>query len=125
MIRPSTILWACAVVVVGYAMFQMKYEVMQQEDQLARLNREIATDREAVRVLDAEWSFLSQPARLDELAKRYLNLVPIGPKQLGSIDAIPLRVPQAAPVFSAPAPAVAAPAPAAARLADLKTSAPQ
>jgi hypothetical protein len=113
MIRPSTILWACAVVAVGYAMFQMKYEVMQQEDRLARINREIASDREAVRVLNADWSFLSQPARLDELAKRYLDLVPIGTKQLGSIDAIPLRMPE---------PAIASAAEAAPP-ADLKTSA--
>jgi hypothetical protein len=117
MIRPSTILWGCAVVVVGYAMFQMKYEVMQQEDRLARLDREIASDREAVRVLNAEWNYLSQPARLDELAKRYLDLVPIGPKQLGSIDAIPLRVPEGAAAISAE------PTSAPARVADLKTSA--
>ncbi len=115
MIRPSTILWASAVIVVGYAMFQVKYEVMQQEDRLARLDREISSDREAVRVLNAEWSFLTQPARLDALARRYLDLVPIGTKQLGSIDAIPLRAPEAAPASAA----LAAPA----RLADLKTSA--
>ncbi|HUK60862.1 MAG TPA: hypothetical protein VLV50_16660 [Stellaceae bacterium] len=117
MIRPSTILWGCAVVAVGYAMFQMKYEVMQQEDRLARLNHDIASDREAVRVLNAEWNYLSQPARLDELAKRYLTLVPIGPKQLIDIAAIPLRVPEG----TAGASAASSPAPA--RMADLKTSA--
>jgi hypothetical protein len=118
MIRASTILWACAVILVGYAMFQMKYEVMQQEARLARLNHEIADDREAVRVLNAEWSFLTQPARLDELARRYLNLVPIGTKELGSIDAIPLRTPAPAAATSVPAPSAAS-----ARFADLKTSA--
>jgi hypothetical protein len=91
MIRPSTLLWASAVVVVGYAMFQVKYEVMHQETQLARLKHETVSDREAVRVLTAEWSFLNQPARLDELSRRYLDLVPIGTKELGSIAAIPLR----------------------------------
>jgi hypothetical protein len=91
MIRPSTALWASAVIVVGYAMFQVKYEVIQQEDQLARINRQIADSREATRVLNAEWSFLTQPTRLSELSKRYLNLVPIGNAQLGAIDAIPLR----------------------------------
>ncbi len=117
MIRPSTILWSCAVVACGYAMFQMKYEVMQQEDRLARLDREIASDREAVRVLNAEWNYLSQPARLDDLAKRYLNLVPIGAKQLGNIDAIPLRTPAGAAATSA------VPVPVPARVADLKASA--
>ena len=59
MIRPSTALWAAAVIGVGYILFQVKYEVQQQEDELARLDRQIADSREAVRVLDAEWSFLN------------------------------------------------------------------
>jgi hypothetical protein len=95
MIRPSTALFAAAVILVGYAMFQVKYEVQQQEETLTRLNRQIGDSREAVRVLDAEWSFLTQPARLAELAKRYLALTPIGVAQLGTIAAIPLRNPEA------------------------------
>jgi hypothetical protein len=91
MIRPSTVFWSAAVILVGYALFQVKYEVMQQESELARVTKKIAESREAVRVLNAEWSFLNQPARLSELAKRHLSLVPIGTAQLGSIAAIPLR----------------------------------
>jgi cell division protein FtsL len=104
MIRASTILWLAAVILVGYAMFQVKYEVVQQETQLDRLNRQIADGREAIRVLNAEWNFLSQPSRLNELAKRYLHLVPIGTAQLLSgIDALPMR--PAAPQQAAAAPA--------------------
>jgi len=99
-IRASTILWLAAVILIGYAMFQVKYEVVQQEEQLARLNRQIADGREAIRVLNAEWNFLNQPERLNELAKRHLTLVPIGTAQLlPSIDALPMRqaaAPQAA-----------------------------
>jgi len=104
MIRPGTILWALCVVLVSYALFQMKYEVMRQETRLAALDKQITESREAVRVLNAEWSYLNQPSRLDELRKRYLTLVPIGTAQLGSIAAIPLRD------GSAPAPAPASPA---------------
>ena len=127
MIRPASVLWAAAVVIVGYAMFQVKYEVMQQEDQLARLNRQIADSREAVRVLNAEWSFLTQPTRLAELAKRYLALTPIGTAQLGTIAAIPLRNP---PAQAAPAPPTpetgrpAAPQPATGVRAELATFKP-
>lgn len=125
MIRPSTALWAAAVVVVGYAMFQVKYEVMQQEGQLARINRQIADSREATRVLEAEWSFLTQPARLSALSKRYLTLVPIETQQLGSIAAIPLRQAPEAAAPAVPAPA-APPLPAirpGAQLAHFETSA--
>jgi hypothetical protein len=123
MIRPSTALWAACVVLVGYALFQVKYEVMAQEDELAHLNRQIGESHEAVRVLNAEWSFLTQPARLSELAKRHLNLVPIGTAQLGSIAAIPLRnAAEPAPPPAAAAPPASA-APAKAQLATFKPSA--
>jgi hypothetical protein len=123
MIRPSTALWAAAVIVVGYAMFQVKYEVMQQEEQLARINQKISDNREAIRVLNAEWSFLTQPTRLGALSKRYLTLLPIGTAQLGSIDAIPLRM---APQADAPPPAeplpTQRPSPPGAKLAHFETS---
>jgi hypothetical protein len=91
MIRMSTILWALLVTVSGYAMFQVKYEVMQLEDKIVRINRSIAASQESVRVLNAEWSFLNQPNRLDQLAKRYLSLGPINTAQIGRVDALPRR----------------------------------
>jgi len=127
MIRPGTVLWALCVALVSYALFQMKYEVMGQEDQLAALDKKIVASREAVRVLNAEWSYLTQPSRLDDLRKRHLALVPIGTAQLGSIAAIPLRgAAPAAPVAS-PAPSASMPpasaAPAKPQLAALKPGA--
>jgi cell division protein FtsL len=102
MIRPATAFWAAAVIGIGYVMFQMKYEVMHQEDQLARVNHQIAETREAIRVLKAEWSFLSRPSRLSALSQRYLHLVPIETAELGAIDTIPLRDPP--PPLPAPKP---------------------
>jgi hypothetical protein len=96
MIRPSTWLSASAVILVGYAMFQVKNEVIQQEATLARTNQQLADSRDTVRNLNAEWSFLTRPERLDELAQRHLELVPIGTKQLGAIADIPLRTPEPA-----------------------------
>lgn len=108
MIRLSTILWTLLVALSGYAMFQVKYEVVKLEDRLARVNRQIAQSHEAIHVLNAEWSFLNQPARLDQLAKRYLALQPIGTKQMGRIDALPER-PDAPPAALTAAPPSIAP----------------
>ena len=85
MIRPSTLFWGLLVAASGYAMFQVKYEVAQLEDELGRVNRQIGNGREAIRVLNAEWSYLNQPSRLDQLAKRYLNLGPIQTSQIGRL----------------------------------------
>lgn len=91
MIRPSTIIWLFLVVAVGYAMFQVKYEVMAQEDTLARINKDIADTREQIRVTDAEWSYLTRPDRLRNLSARYLNLVPMSAAQISELSAIPER----------------------------------
>lgn len=91
MLRLSTWLWLAVVGAVGYGMFQVKYEVMLLEDELGRVNRGIDADRDQLRVLNAEWSFLNQPARLDQLRQRFLALKPITRTELGSLDQVPFR----------------------------------
>jgi cell division protein FtsL len=91
MIRPGTVIWLLLVIAVGYAMFQVKYEVMQQEEMLTRINREITETRDQIRVLDAEWSYLTQPNRLKRLATRYLDLAPISSTQILALTAVPDR----------------------------------
>lgn len=114
MIRLSTVVWLALVAVIGFAMFKVKYEVMSLEDQLARLNRSIAADQDALHVLKAEWSYLSQPSRLNDLNQRFLGLAPMATSQLAQMDRlaqIPFRNVEEPAVAGAAAPA---PSPAAA-----------
>lgn len=103
MIRPGTVVWFLIVVVVGYAMFQVKYEVMQQEQTLASLNKQIADDREQIRVLDAEWSYLTRPSRLEQLAGRFLHLSSINATQIVDLSAVPERADASPTATTAPA----------------------
>ena len=91
MIRPATALWLVLVACVGFGMFEVKYAVMDLEDTLAKTNRAIVTDQDAIHVLKAEWSYLSQPSRLEELSHRFLDLAPMSTAQLGQIDTIRMR----------------------------------
>lgn len=98
MIRLSTILWTLAVVIAGYAMFQVKFQVARLDDQLARLDRQIAATREETRVLAAEWTLLDDPQRLDRLNAAFLKLQPVAPAQIvtpAQLDQLPLRNPPA------------------------------
>src|SRR5260221_10192608 len=112
MIRLSTALWLVLVAFVGFGMFKVKYEVMDLEDALARANRAILADQDAIHVLKAEWAFLGQPSRLADLSKRYLDLAPLGAAQLGQIATLPLRA-SAVPLADsgAPLPLTAPPVP--------------
>jgi hypothetical protein len=112
MIRPGTIVWFCLVVAVGYAMFQVKYEVMQQEQTLAGINKQITVDREQIRVLDAEWTYLTRPARLQQLSDRFLHLQGMSSAQIIDLSAVPTRDNASTPLI-ADVPAVAAASPAA------------
>ena len=91
MIRPGTIVWFCIVIAVGYAMFQVKYEVMRQEQTLATINRQIAEDREQIRVLNAEWSYLIRPNRIAQLAGRFLHLSDMSSAQIVPLGDVPFR----------------------------------
>jgi len=91
MFRLATWGWLAVVGIAGFATFEVKYQVAQVDDELGRVNRQIDADRDQLRVLSAEWSYLTQLSRLDQLRQRHLTLVPVTRAQLGSLDQIPFR----------------------------------
>lgn len=91
MIRASAILWGMLALGVGTGLFVLKFEVQALEDKLTRLNAEIRRDRAAVHVLEAEWSYLNDPARLRSQAERLLGMAPFAPSQVNTIAQLPLR----------------------------------
>jgi hypothetical protein len=83
--------------------------VKNQEDQLAQLNRDIASEQDRIRVLTAEWHTLKTPGRLETLTQRHLtDLHPANPKQVATLASLLDPLPAAA----APAPVAEVIAPA-------------
>ncbi|EDP64767.1 Periplasmic protein TonB [alpha proteobacterium BAL199] len=91
--RRSTILWFLIATCLGVALFLVKHEVQRREEQLAQLHRQILSSQEAIHVLEAEWSYLNRPDRLEALVRRHLDLVPLDNQRLGSIELLPMRLP--------------------------------
>ncbi len=89
--RHTTALALLLAGILSLALFSVKYQVQDLEQELDALNRSIAADRQAIHVLNAEWSHLNNPDRLRVLSDRYLGLTPIEPEQLGAIDLLPMR----------------------------------
>jgi hypothetical protein len=93
-IRVGTLFWLVLVSATGFAMFGVKYQVQALEDELARTNRATATEEHELRVLDAEWAYLTRPETLEAMNRQFLSLGPIATKQLHTTAAdIPLRPP--------------------------------
>lgn len=74
---------------VSAGLYHVKYSVDRMERQGLSLKAKIADEHEAIRILDAEWSGLNRPERLQELSKRYLELAPVEVVQVVSFAAIP------------------------------------
>ena len=74
------------------AMFHITFEVEKLEAGLGLLNRQIAEEQESIHVLQAEWSYLNRPQRLEELSRELLpNLAPVRADQFVSIGGLPIR----------------------------------
>lgn len=74
--------------------FKVKYDSELAVERVARLERRLQLEREAIDILKADWSLLTSPGRLEKLAERYrdeLHLEAVKPEQVGSLDEIPDR----------------------------------
>jgi cell division protein FtsL len=84
-------IWMVLALISAVAAFTLKYEVRDLAEQLASLEHQISESRETSHVLRAEWSYLSRPERLAELAERHLDLAPMDVGQMGQLIEVPLR----------------------------------
>jgi len=73
MIRLSYAIWLGAAAVAATVLFQVKDRVQDMEGQLLTVQRGIQSDREAIHVLKAEWSYLNRPGQIEDLARRHLG----------------------------------------------------
>ena len=91
MIRITTLLWIVLLVVAGGTVMNVSYQVRKVERHLDELARNTQQERDAIRILNAEWDTLNDPHRIDELAKRHLSLQPTPIARVVTLDAIPLK----------------------------------
>lgn len=77
--------------------YKTKHEAESQFDLLHKTESQIRYEEDTISLLKADWSLLTQPARLQRLTESYaaeLNLGPVEPEQIVTLDAIPQRPPE-------------------------------
>lgn len=84
--RITLLVWMLILGVSASALFYVKYSVQNLKRDLAETQRQLLADKEAMHVLEAEWSYLNQPDRLKTLAEKYLKLQPIEVAQIRQLD---------------------------------------
>lgn len=86
----AALVWVSLCVASGFALFSIAFAVEDLESKLATINRDIERERESLHVLQAEWTYLNRPDRIEDLARQLLpQLAPPVIEQIVSIDEIP------------------------------------
>ena len=96
--RASHLTWLALTVAVGAGLYMLKYKVQDLEHDLVAKQAQIQRDRSAIRVLQAEWTYLNDPNRLRRLSEEYLGFQAASPQNVSNLDALPMRDEQPAQV---------------------------
>ncbi|MDK9696336.1 MAG: hypothetical protein OEL76_08095 [Siculibacillus sp.] len=94
MLRAVNFLLVVLMLAGAAVVYDFKYEAERATTRVAKINRQIEGERDAIATLKAEWSLLNQPRRLQDLVERYhsyLELDPLDPTQIGTLDDIPFK----------------------------------
>jgi hypothetical protein len=108
MMRTLNLLLIAFMLVGAAIVYDFKYEAERATAKVAKIGRKIEVERDAIATLKAEWSLLNQPKRLQDLTERYrsyLELDPLDPTQIGTIDDIPFKAASTGDAPAAPTPA--------------------
>lgn len=101
MMRVLNICLIGALVLAAADVYTIKFESARQAQQVAKLRLEIRRERDAVAALRAEWAKLDNPARIQALARRHLQLRAAEARQTDPLDNLPERPPDRVPVDEA------------------------
>jgi len=96
MIRLGTFVWLAILTMIGVGLYQVELGVLAKQAELKQIKAKIDANRDAMHVLDAEWSYLNDPSRLADLARRYTDMVPVMPTQVAGFERL---MPRQAPVI--------------------------
>lgn len=87
--RLSSMVWVLVVVCAASLLYSVKYRVQAMDKEIAAIRAQIAKERAAIHVLNAEWAFLSRPERIRLLAEKHLQMDSMDGKQMLELADVP------------------------------------
>lgn len=98
MLRAFNACLVVAVLVAAYVLYSLEHSIRGVERQIARTSSQIASEKETIGLLGAEWSSLVRPERLQRLTEQHLKLRRISPDQFVKLNELAARIPDEPPV---------------------------
>jgi hypothetical protein len=77
MIRLLNLFAICCLVGSALYAYRIKYDTLYDTEEAAKLLRQVDAERVTIATLHGEWQTVSAPGRLQPLADKYLDLVPL------------------------------------------------
>ena len=94
MFRTSDIVLIAVMVSAAAFTYKTKHDAENQLEALRKVEAAIRFEEDTIDVLKADWSLLTQPARLQRLAETYqdqLKLAPVEARQIVGIEELPMK----------------------------------
>lgn len=87
--RIAAVLWVMAVAASAFGLYLVKYRVQAVREEITETARLLEEERESLHVVAAEWSYLTRPERIQQLAEKHLQMTPMQVQQLQTLADIP------------------------------------
>ncbi|MBL8584578.1 MAG: hypothetical protein JNL61_20430 [Rhizobiaceae bacterium] len=94
MFRTSDVILFAVMVSAAAFTYKTKHEAENRLDVVRKLEAQIRLEEDTIDLLKADWSLLTQPARLQKLTEIYqseLDLQPTSARQIVGIEEVPVR----------------------------------
>lgn len=102
MIRPLTCLCMLLAGGSGLYLYQTKHRAQLLDREITRVVQSADAARARTKMLRAEWAWLNEPERLQDLSERFLQLKPMAPSQFVPMTELAQRLPAPAVFGAAP-----------------------
>ena len=91
MIRALNLAMLALTVMICFGLYRVTHAAQEREADLKKIETQISEEERAIGVLRAEWTHLSQPSKMQAMATRYLDLQPMKATQIAYLNDIPMR----------------------------------
>lgn len=89
----ALLIWAVLMVPASALLYSASAHVRELQKQLAGMDAQIASEKETIRVLNAEWAYLNNPGLLSSRAKKYLGFGTLtSSKQITRFDDLSIKI---------------------------------
>lgn len=92
-LRLTNWFWVVLLLGASATLYHTSYRVQDMAQHLSTLDAAQIAEQESIHVLEAEWSYLTSPARLQKLTAKYLPLRTAAIAQIASVATLEQKIP--------------------------------